>query len=122
MCIPTQFSDDGRFWASLEEDSELLDIESHVADCVELLKSRNEVSNGWGGGTLCTSNRCTVHWICWMILTTHHQKTVLEYTQRNKRVDIFTKYRQLMLGLVGNSLVAKLAKLITTYLIPTQGA
>ena len=58
MCIPTQFSDDGRFWASLEEDSELLDIESHVADCVELLKSRNEVSdtNGWGGGTLYTLN------------------------------------------------------------------
>ena len=53
MLIQTQFSDDGRFWASLEEDSELLDIESHVADCVELLKSRNEVSNGWGGGTLC---------------------------------------------------------------------
>ena len=119
MLIQTQFSDDGRFWASLEEDSELLDIESHVADCVELLKSRDEVSNtnGWGGGTLfhdCTSNKCTVQWICWMILTAHHQKTVLEYTQRNKILDIFTKYRQLMLGLVGNSLVAKLAKLIIT--------
>ena len=68
MCIPTQFSDDGRFWASLEGDSVLLDIESHVAECVELLKSRNEVSNtdGWGGGTLfhdCTSNKCAGPWI-----------------------------------------------------------
>ena len=50
MCIQTQFSDNGRFWASLEGDSVLLDIESHVAECAELLKSGNEVSNtdGWG--------------------------------------------------------------------------
>ena len=45
VCIQTQFSDDGRFWASLEGDSVLQDIESHAAECVEILKSGNEVSN-----------------------------------------------------------------------------
>ena len=50
VCIQTQFSDNGRFWASLEEDSVLQDIESHAAECVEILKSGNKVSStdSWG--------------------------------------------------------------------------
>ena len=52
MCIQTQFSDDGRFWASLEGDSVLQDIESHAAECVEILKSGNEVSDTDGRGAV----------------------------------------------------------------------
>ena len=38
VCIQTQFSDNGRFWASLEGDIVLQDIESHAAERVEILK------------------------------------------------------------------------------------
>lgn len=45
--------------------------------------------------------------------TAHHQKTVLEYTQRNKRVNIFPKCRQLMLGLVDIDSITKIRPPVT---------